>query len=284
MNEPDQSFANPRLVNLYDHFDSDRSDLDHYLVIVDEFGARSVLDVGCGTGTFACLLAETGISVCGVDPAAASLAVAQRKPGADAVTWILGDATTLPPIQVDMAVMTGNVAQVFVSDAQWSATLAGIRGALSPHGGLVFEVRDPARRAWENWVPSKTFQRVEVTGVGIVETWIEVIEVSLPLVAFRHSFRFDDGSQMTSDSTLRFRTGDEITASLHDAGFTVDEVRDASDRPGLEWVFIASAGQLSEGGLRGRGEVGVVEGEAAFGESRGHGASTGEREAGAAAK
>jgi 2-polyprenyl-3-methyl-5-hydroxy-6-metoxy-1,4-benzoquinol methylase len=34
-------------------------------------GARSVLDVGCGTGSFACMLAQRGIEVVGVDPAAA---------------------------------------------------------------------------------------------------------------------------------------------------------------------------------------------------------------------
>jgi predicted RNA methylase len=29
--------------------------------MADEFGARSVLDVGCGTGTLACLLAAAGL-------------------------------------------------------------------------------------------------------------------------------------------------------------------------------------------------------------------------------
>ena len=48
-----------------------------YAAIVDELGARSVLDVGCGTGTFALLLAARGIEVVGVDPAVASLDVAR---------------------------------------------------------------------------------------------------------------------------------------------------------------------------------------------------------------
>ena len=47
--------ARPRLAEIYDLVEEERNDLDHYLAIGAEFGARSVLDVGCGTGTFACL-------------------------------------------------------------------------------------------------------------------------------------------------------------------------------------------------------------------------------------
>ena len=60
---PDAIFAEPRLAELYDPLDPDRSDLDAYLAMAGEFGARSVLDVGCGTGTLACLLAGRGLEV-----------------------------------------------------------------------------------------------------------------------------------------------------------------------------------------------------------------------------
>ncbi len=64
----------------------------------------------------------------------------------------------------------------------------------------------------------------------------------LPLISFRWTFQFEaDGAELTSDSTLRFRSRAEIEATLVDAGFDVDEVRDAPDRPGHELVFIASA-------------------------------------------
>ena len=176
----------------------------------------------------------------GVDPAAASLATARRKPGARGVRWLEGDATTLPELTVDMATMTGNVAQVFLTDAQWSATLRGIAGALRPGGWCVFETRDPDRRAWESWTRADTWTRTDIAGVGFVETWCDVVEVALPLVTFRWTYRFeDDGAELTSVSTLRFRSRGEIEGSLARAGFEVAEVRDAPDRPGLEWVFVA---------------------------------------------
>jgi 2-polyprenyl-3-methyl-5-hydroxy-6-metoxy-1,4-benzoquinol methylase len=72
----DPIFAHPRLAPVYDAFDGDRDDLTAYLSIAGELGAERVLDVGCGTGCLAILLAESGRSVMGVDPARASLEVA----------------------------------------------------------------------------------------------------------------------------------------------------------------------------------------------------------------
>ncbi len=236
----DAKFANPRLAQIQDNLEADRSDLDAYVALVSELGANSVLDVGCGTGTFACLLATAGIDVVGADPAAASLDVARRKPGADRVRWQLADATTLPSIVVDMATMTGNVAQVFVDDERWLAALASIRGAVRPGGHLVFEVRDPAQRAWDSWNREASFARTDIQEVGTVSSWVEVTEVAHLLVSFRWTYHFEkDGAVLTSDSTLRFRERGEIEASLAQTGFEVLDVRDAPDRPGLELVFVA---------------------------------------------
>jgi SAM-dependent methyltransferase len=237
---PDPIFADPRLARIYDPGDPDRSDLVAYDAIVDELGAGNVLDIGCGTGTFAVLLAARGIEVVGVDPAAASLDVARAKRGAERVFWHHGDATTLPPVQVDLATMTANVAQVFVTDDDWLATLGGVRAALRPGGHLVFETRVPIRRAWEAWVPEATRSRVGIDGVGWVEAWCELVEVAEPLVTFRWTYVFEsDGAVLTSESTLRFRDRDEVGRSLVAAGYVVEDVRDAPDRPGLEHVFIA---------------------------------------------
>lgn len=237
---PDAIFAHPRLAPVYDAFDGERDDLPAYLDLVDELGADRVLDVGCGTGCLAVLLAERGRTVVGVDPAEASLEVARAKDRAGDITWVHGDATTLPALDADLAVMTGNVAQVFLTDGDWARTLGGIHGALRSGGHLVFETRRPERRAWEDWAADTAAVRVEVPGVGAVERRTEVTDVRLPFVSFRCTYRFlGDGTVLTSDSTLRFRGGDEVETSLLAHGYRVLDVREAPDRPGREFVFVA---------------------------------------------
>lgn len=268
---PDAIFAHPRLAEIYDVFDGDRSDLDAYVAIAAELGtgltaepgsgltaepgsglttelaaepaATTIVDVGCGTGNLAVRLAALGYPVIGVDPAGASIAVARTKPHADAVTWIEGDASALvqlhPTPAATLAFMTGNVAQVFLTDEDWTRTLRAIAAALRPGGHFVFETRRPARRAWEDWAAETAPVTREVPGVGAVEQRMEVFSVELPYVSFRYTYRFADGTVVTSESTLRFRERDEVEATLTESGFEVVEVREAPDRMGKEYVFVA---------------------------------------------
>ncbi|MGH3505036.1 MAG: class I SAM-dependent methyltransferase [Nocardioidaceae bacterium] len=241
----DGLFEHPRLAAVYDALDPDRSDLDVYSRIVAELGARLVL-VGCGTGTFAVMLAERGVDVVGLDPAAASLDVGRGKPGAARVRWVCGDATALSHDlegRVDLAVMTGNVAQAIIDELGWAKTLAAVRRCLRPGGHLVFETRRPARRGWEEWTRDQSETLTDVSGYGLVRHWVQVTDVDLPLVTFEAVRVFNDQT-LTSTSTLRFRSEEEITASLVATGYDLDEVREAPDRPGRELVFVARRGEL----------------------------------------
>ncbi len=248
MAQPDPIFADPRLAALYDPLEDDREDLDVYVHLADELRAHVVVDVGCGTGELAVRLMAAGdergvaMTVVGVDPAAASLDIARSKPLAEHVRWIHGTATDAARTvaDTDLVVMTGNVAQVFLTDVEWAHTLDACHAMLRPGGHLVFETRDPAARAWETW-SSDAFRSVDrVEGVGDVESWLEVTSVELPLVTFDAWFTFlETGETLRSTSTLRFRDLAELDRGVAAAGFTVDEVRDAPDRPGRELVVIA---------------------------------------------
>ncbi|MEU1852471.1 class I SAM-dependent methyltransferase [Streptomyces sp. NPDC019990] len=237
----DECFRDPRLATVYDPLDPDRVDLAPYLRLSQELGARRVLDLGCGTGVFALTLAARDFGVVGVDPALASLDVARGKPGSERVRWIHGDATTLPPDErADLVTMTGNAAQEIVDPVEWRSTLRGVREALRPGGHLVFETRIPARRAWEEWNRAATYAETDVPGVGKVAYWVDLLDVREPLVTFRQNYVFTaTGEVLTSESTLRFRERPEVETELLAQGYEVEDVREAPDRPGREFVFVA---------------------------------------------
>lgn len=242
---PDAIFSHPRLARVYDAIEGGRSDLDTYLRLAADPGVKAVLDVGCGTGTLACLLAGRGMEVMGVDPASASVEVARSKPAAGTVTWMVGTATDVAADganhqRFDLATMTANVAQVFLSDADWLGTLRAVRTCLRPGGLLAFETRNPADRAWERWTKERSHQVVDAGIEGFVEDWVQVTEVDGELVTFESPTVFRaDGERVESTSTLRFRTQPQLRSTLAEAGFTGVEIRELPYAPTRGWLVLA---------------------------------------------
>ncbi|WP_029088969.1 class I SAM-dependent methyltransferase [Brevibacterium album] len=236
-------FEHPRLAAVYDLLDPDRSDLDVYLDLIGEDGARSVLDVGCGTGVLACALAARGFQVVAVDPALASLDVARAKPHAEWVRWVHGDALAVRGLGLagfDAATMTANVAMVFLDDEDMAAALRAVRESLAPGGRLLFEAREPRLLSPELWTRESTWSRRGLPGHGEVEAWCETERIVGSLLTFRWTFVFHaDGQVLTSCSTLRFRSREEIATLLEAAGFSAVELRRLPRAP--ERAFLAAA-------------------------------------------
>ena len=240
----DLHYVDPRLVDLYDIENTRGIDTDFYLQLAADIGAHKILDLGCGTGLLTSELVGEGRHVVGVDPSSEMLAHARQKPNAHLVRWVEGDASALGTPEADLILMTGNVAQVFLDDAEWLTTLRDIHAALRPSGYLAFENRNPDARAWENWNREATYVQIE-SPYGPVECWLELVSVNNGRVHFEgHNVFNNTGERVVANSILCFRSLAELTDSLVKIGFKVENTyggwkREPVSNASQVMVFIA---------------------------------------------
>lgn len=214
----DDAYRDVDLVGLYDLDNPDGEDHAYYRALADEVDARSIVDLGCGTGLLTRSLARPGRTVIGVDPSPTMLDYARQQPGSEKVTWIHGDASALAPTgTADLAICTGN-AIMHVGPQELPSTLTSLAGALRPGGTLSFETRNPSDRGWERWTPEATYGE-RVTPVGHLREWVEVTDVSDGRVVFDAHNVFPDGQDRVYTSVLFFRTAVEFERALGLAGF-----------------------------------------------------------------
>jgi SAM-dependent methyltransferase len=205
----------------YDELNADDDDYRFYAALALEVGARRVLDLGCGTGRLARLMAAQGIHVVGIDPDPDMLRVASGKPAVGHIDWRCGYSDSADPNSADLVVMSGHVAQVFTDDDAWDRVLADLHRALIPGGTLAFETRNPGHRKWQQWTRDQTLRTV-TTRTGPVEFWHETIEVELPRVTYETRARdLTSGQETCSRSVLAFRDEGTVRSSLLAAGFEI---------------------------------------------------------------
>ncbi|MCU1528705.1 MAG: methyltransferase [Frondihabitans sp.] len=81
-----------------------RAATDRTRALADDFDARAIIDLGCGTGLLTVTLAKPGRSVTGIDPSANMLGIATTRPGGEAVRWIHGDSSSIERDSADLVV------------------------------------------------------------------------------------------------------------------------------------------------------------------------------------
>ena len=183
---------------------------------------------GCGTGELAAGIATYSSgdrAVFGVDPAAAMLEVARRRPGGENVTWVQSDAQNLQlDRQFDLVVLTGHAFQVFLTYADQRAVLSTIARHLSPVGHFILDTRNPAAEAWTGWTPEHSLRQVEIPGLGKFDAWNEAThDASTGIVEYQTHYQPADGGEpLSASSKIRFTAREALAGMLDDAGLVVD--------------------------------------------------------------
>lgn len=238
MTKPNYSeFSDPHLVAIYNAVNGIEGYKQFYLDLAKKLSAKTIIDIGCGSGLLTCELAKQGYTMKGVEPSRAMLDLARQTSYSDSVEWIEGDARHLEEFHADLAIMTGHIAQFYLDDAYWLTALQSIYNALRPGGHVAFESRNPAVQPWikntrhSDW-PSKTSPRkVNDSIAGKIEWWMQLVDVTGEKVLYENHYHFmQSDAKLVSLNELRYRTQDELTQSLIQSGFSIDNVFGDWDR------------------------------------------------------
>jgi SAM-dependent methyltransferase len=184
-----------------------------------------VLDLGCGTGGHALVLADAGFDVTGVDRSPAMLAEAARKArtaGVD-VSLVAGDIRRLElRRRFDAAVMMFAVLGYQVEDADVRATLASARRHVEPGGLLTFDVwygptvvaEGPSERRREL---ARGGKRLERASRGTLDPERATCRVDISVRELHERGGF--GAEFTEHHEMRYFFPDELERFTGEAGF-----------------------------------------------------------------
>jgi SAM-dependent methyltransferase len=221
----EEKFTDDRLAALYDVFcppPAQRDDFAFYLPLI--MSARSVLDVGCGTGALLHMARESGHTgrLCGLDPARGMIHQARRWPE---IEWVLGDlASARWDGEFDLVVMTGHAFQEFTDDEEIRTALAAIRLALTEGGHFAFETRNPLVRGWERWPTQYSGTVRDASGALVRCDYTVEPPDARGVVRSASTFTSPGwGHPAVSHGALRFLDADALSAFLTRVGLAIEE-------------------------------------------------------------
>ena len=178
----------------------------------------AALDVACGTGRHAVVMAELGYEVLGIDLSAPSIAIAEGLTRSNLSFQVLDMRAIEWQERFDVALNLFTSFGYFGAEADERRVLAGIHGALKPGGELVIDFLNAARTVAE-LVPR---ERTERGGIGFVITR-EVADGTIV-----KTIDVDDPARAAGARRPRFQErvralgADTLHDYLQDAGFKIE--------------------------------------------------------------
>jgi len=204
-------------------------------------GARSLLDVGCGTGRHDVKLAEAGFQVHGIDRSADMLRQARHRleyaaPAVrDALHFTMADATCFDlGIAFDAVVSLFHVVSYLPDDVRLASALACVRRHLRPGAPFVFDFWHAA--AIEANPPQVVERCVVEEGRRILRKTIPTWYRGSETVNVRFVVQIEEGGKVVhsfaEDHLMRYFSSSEIERHLADSGFRLARLTEwMSDAP-----------------------------------------------------
>ncbi|MBZ5534550.1 MAG: class I SAM-dependent methyltransferase [Acidobacteriia bacterium] len=229
---------------------SERVRYDHFAVVADEywrsFGPefselilpridrlirehrirlRSVLDLGCGTGSFAIRMALRGLHVTGLDASSGALGVARRKAAQKnvRVRWVVGDMRSFAADQkYDLVTSVFNSVNHLLSARDLRAMFVTVSRVLVPGGHFIFDLNH--RKCFE-------------------EVWGEVSVVRKPCFTLVRCDEIDRKHQRATAHLVVFlKRGSHYVCStdtIKEKWFSKSTIQQAARHAGLRVIYKA---------------------------------------------
>lgn len=198
----------------------------HELIEKHRPGARTVLDLGCGTGRHAALLAERGYELTGVDLSEEMLKVARAT--APQLSFVQGDVRSVRlNRKFDVVASLFHVMSYQTTNADLRAALATLREHLSPGGMFVFDCwYGPAVLTSR---PETRIKRLEDEHIQVTRLAEPVIHENDNIVDVNYQVLVKDKAsgaieELRETHRMRYLFTPEVKLLLEDAGLRLTQL------------------------------------------------------------
>ncbi|MEP2978254.1 MAG: class I SAM-dependent methyltransferase [Lentilitoribacter sp.] len=214
-------YSDPELAKFYEVNDHDRLDYETILELAKD--ARSVLDIGCGTGVLSAALSINS-DVTAVDPARAMLEIAKRNFDQTNVEWIEGDAREVRLARkFDFIVMSGHAFQVFLDEQDQLSVLKTIAEHLADCGTFIFDSRNPFFPESKERTRQQTYRKFQHSKLGEVHMWNESsFDEESGILTYTNGFSaLGERDEKSAQERIKYTPKSELDDLLSKAGLEI---------------------------------------------------------------
>ena len=194
----------------------------YFKTVIEHYGIKNALDIGCGTGHHMKLLAEAGLSVIGIDPSEKMLEQARASLATfgDRCRLYPGKLESLPPLEpesFDAAFSMGNTLPHVLNENDLIRGLEGANRVLKKGGVFVLQILNYARVLKEG-------NRIVNVTKNDEKTFVRFYDFLSGMLRFNILIIEENGGKLSHElisTELRPWQSKELLAYLERGGFSI---------------------------------------------------------------